>query len=635
MVNIYKNFVNEYVINWIYFKFKRSKKLSHENTKPANTTTTRRQQYQNDPNNPEWLDDDDGQENSEEKAMTFDETGNFIPVKDLKNNSKSASTESSQQKPTESEPKKEQAPQQQQQQQQSQSSSQTANLESKSSLDKLQALTSADNILLSNANKLSNLVQQQQQQQQIQQQKQSVIVSTNMTISNTLSTTSPTAMSALTANLLKDPVDDDSNILQQLKLFNLNSLATNSNDANVNSSSQHQQQQNQQQHLLGAQNLLQTNEFLTNLSNPDPKLGAVPLDHPDAERWFYLDPQNQIQGPFSSEQMTGWFVGGYFSSNLMIKRGLDEKFLPLAMFIKNWGPIPFMTATSQHHQQQQQQQVLQQLQMLQQMQQLQYFPQNFNLLRNELTQNINNISSNNLGLILQQLQQLQLQQKTINQLPANTMANMMQDMRNQQEALINQISVNTSNSKSLGSNIANNKIPSAGSTSNNQANAMHDQKIIDSAILGGASNSNSSTNTKTQSIWDIPGISPIGVGMGAKSNTTPPISTISPLDQNRLIQQQQQHSNTFASMVGSAQMSSAAMGAANQLPLSLQKSNDNNNNAMQILNENMMIKDKIQALFEQTKKEEEKRRKLEEDYKLRVSFYLRYWLVTYSFDRFA
>ena len=61
----------------------------------------------------------------------------------------------------------------------------------------------------------------------------------------------------------------------------------------------------------------------------DPKQGAVPLDHPEAERWFYLDPQNQIQGSFSSEQMAGWFTAGYFSMNLMIKRGCDEKFLPL------------------------------------------------------------------------------------------------------------------------------------------------------------------------------------------------------------------------------------------------------------------------------------------------------------------
>jgi len=66
--------------------------------------------------------------------------------------------------------------------------------------------------------------------------------------------------------------------------------------------------------------------------NMDPKRGAVNVDHPDADKWFYLDPQNQIQGSFSSEQMAGWFAAGYFTLNLMIKRGCDEKFLPLGRF---------------------------------------------------------------------------------------------------------------------------------------------------------------------------------------------------------------------------------------------------------------------------------------------------------------
>ena len=90
------------------------------------------------------------------------------------------------------------------------------------------------------------------------------------------------------------------------------------------------------------QTLIQNNDFLNQQQvvqqqqqqqvqhqSVDPKLSAVSLDHPDADRWFYLDPQNQIQGAFSSEQMAGWFTAGYFNLNLMIKRGCDEKFLPL------------------------------------------------------------------------------------------------------------------------------------------------------------------------------------------------------------------------------------------------------------------------------------------------------------------
>ena len=73
----------------------------------------------------------------------------------------------------------------------------------------------------------------------------------------------------------------------------------------------------------------QVSSTTTQPQNMDPKRGAVGLDHPDADKWFYLDPQNQIQGSFTSEQMAGWFAAGYFPLNLMIKRGCDEKFLPL------------------------------------------------------------------------------------------------------------------------------------------------------------------------------------------------------------------------------------------------------------------------------------------------------------------
>ena len=90
--------------------------------------------------------------------------------------------------------------------------------------------------------------------------------------------------------------------------------------------------------------------------NTDPKRGAVSSDHQDADRWFYLDPQNQIQGSFSSEQMAGWFAAGYFSLNLMIKRGRDEKFSPLGVVTNNWGRIPFTSGPQPPPQQQQQQQ---------------------------------------------------------------------------------------------------------------------------------------------------------------------------------------------------------------------------------------------------------------------------------------
>lgn len=83
-------------------------------------------------------------------------------------------------------------------------------------------------------------------------------------------------------------------------------------------------------------NQIQNADFLlvnsgSNNSQPQVELkpGYVQSDHPDADKWFYLDPQNQVQGPFSVEQMAGWFAAGYFTFNLMIKRGCEEKFVPL------------------------------------------------------------------------------------------------------------------------------------------------------------------------------------------------------------------------------------------------------------------------------------------------------------------
>ena len=152
------------------------------------------------------------------------------------------------------------------------------------------------------------------------------------------------------------------------------------------------------------QHLQQQQQQVPQIVNQDPKIGAVPVDHPEAGHWFYMDPQNQIQGAFSSEQMSGWLSAGYFTEFLMIKRGCDDKFLPLGAVKSNWGRIPFasgyssppplITQAKQQPVVQQlatsvnplasKEQLIQQMQLYQQMQQLQQFiPQNFGLLRYE------------------------------------------------------------------------------------------------------------------------------------------------------------------------------------------------------------------------------------------------------------
>ncbi|TSV15223.1 GRB10-interacting GYF protein 1 [Bagarius yarrelli] len=65
--------------------------------------------------------------------------------------------------------------------------------------------------------------------------------------------------------------------------------------------------------------------------------GALPLTHDSAMKWFYKDPQGEIQGPFSPVEMCEWFQAGYFTMTLLVKRGCDEGFQPLGDVIKMWG----------------------------------------------------------------------------------------------------------------------------------------------------------------------------------------------------------------------------------------------------------------------------------------------------------
>lgn len=70
---------------------------------------------------------------------------------------------------------------------------------------------------------------------------------------------------------------------------------------------------------------------------------VVPLHHEDAYKWFYRDPQGEIQGPFLPQEMYDWLVSGYFTVDLLVRRGCDERFSQLGELIKGWGRMPFIT----------------------------------------------------------------------------------------------------------------------------------------------------------------------------------------------------------------------------------------------------------------------------------------------------
>ncbi|XP_032421566.1 GRB10-interacting GYF protein 2 isoform X6 [Xiphophorus hellerii] len=72
-----------------------------------------------------------------------------------------------------------------------------------------------------------------------------------------------------------------------------------------------------------------------------PKPAGLPLTHEAALKWFYKDPQGEIQGPFSNHEMSDWFQAGYFTMSLLVKRGCDEVFQPLGEMMKIWGRVPF------------------------------------------------------------------------------------------------------------------------------------------------------------------------------------------------------------------------------------------------------------------------------------------------------
>ncbi|XP_053565895.1 GRB10-interacting GYF protein 2 isoform X2 [Bombina bombina] len=72
---------------------------------------------------------------------------------------------------------------------------------------------------------------------------------------------------------------------------------------------------------------------------PDHRIKGSSLDN--QKKWYYKDPQGDIQGPFSNQEMSEWFQAGYFPMSLLLRRVCDEAFQPLADIIKIWGRVPF------------------------------------------------------------------------------------------------------------------------------------------------------------------------------------------------------------------------------------------------------------------------------------------------------
>ncbi|CAJ0751494.1 9841_t:CDS:2, partial [Entrophospora sp. SA101] len=68
-----------------------------------------------------------------------------------------------------------------------------------------------------------------------------------------------------------------------------------------------------------------TSLFANAAINPEPR--KLPVE-PNS-KWLYRDPTGNIQGPFTSQEMNDWYKGGFFRTNLLVKRVEDQTFEPL------------------------------------------------------------------------------------------------------------------------------------------------------------------------------------------------------------------------------------------------------------------------------------------------------------------
>ncbi|XP_055688107.1 GIGYF family protein Gyf [Lutzomyia longipalpis] len=58
--------------------------------------------------------------------------------------------------------------------------------------------------------------------------------------------------------------------------------------------------------------------------------------------WFYRDPQDMVQGPFTAIEMAEWYQAGYFDDNLCVRRMGDQRFSKLGELIELCGgEMPF------------------------------------------------------------------------------------------------------------------------------------------------------------------------------------------------------------------------------------------------------------------------------------------------------
>lgn len=81
-------------------------------------------------------------------------------------------------------------------------------------------------------------------------------------------------------------------------------------------------------------------------SQPQPQPSSV--QSPDlTDKWYYIDPQGETQGPFPTEDMKEWHDAGYFTADLRVRRVCDAFMLSLGQLGQLWGFFPFSPSCQQ------------------------------------------------------------------------------------------------------------------------------------------------------------------------------------------------------------------------------------------------------------------------------------------------
>ena len=69
------------------------------------------------------------------------------------------------------------------------------------------------------------------------------------------------------------------------------------------------------------------------------EIDGIGPDELEADSWVYKDPNGQVQGPFSKQEVLAWWDEGYFPPNLPVQSQLSakENWVPLEKLLKLWG----------------------------------------------------------------------------------------------------------------------------------------------------------------------------------------------------------------------------------------------------------------------------------------------------------